>query len=170
MTRLRLELPQQFLHVQSIGLVTADGVDAAAGAEVTASSWYGSYGEQFDAARLFDWEHPAGTVVHTQKDDPSWVEVRFARPVRLTEVLLRNVAKDTATRAAGLKVVVRTRWRAHVVFDGRARHAQLKAAVTGHDLGDAGADVEALLPRAPGHGPRRLPRREGQAPRRRPRP
>lgn len=145
-TRLRLELPRQFLHLQSIGLTTADGSDAAAGAEVTASSWYGRYGEQFDPARLFDWDSPRGTVVHTEKDDPSWVEVSFARPVQLTEVRLRNVASDTAARAARLKVVVRTRWRRHVVFDGAARHEQLRAAVDAYDLGSAGPEVRALLP------------------------
>ena len=58
-TRVRFELSKQFLHLQSIGLVTADGSDASAGAEVTASSWYGRYGEKFQAARLFDWDHPA---------------------------------------------------------------------------------------------------------------
>ena len=145
-TRLRLELPRQFLHVQSIGLVTADGSDAAEGAEVTASSWYGSYGDQFYPARLFDWDNPQGTVVHTEKDDPSWVEVRFARPVPLTEVLLRNVAKDTATRASRLKVSVRTRWRRHVLFDGGARHQQLRAAIDAYDLGSRGPEVDALLP------------------------
>lgn len=145
-TRLRLELPNQFLHLRSIGLVTADGSDAAAGAVVTASSWYGDYRDDFDPAQLFDWDHPGDTLVHTEKDDPSWVEVRFARPVQLTEVLLRNVGNDTATRAARLKVSVRTRWRRHVLLDGVARHRQLRAAVAAYDLGGPDPDVEALVP------------------------
>src|SRR6187200_949550 len=103
-TRVRLELPKQFLHLQSIGLQTADGSDASSGAEVTASSWYGGYGEKFDPARLFDWDHPDGTVIHTEKDELSWVELRFARPVQLTEIRLRNVRNATTTRAKRVRV------------------------------------------------------------------
>ena len=143
---LRLELPGQFLHLQSIGLVTADGSDATEGAQVTASSWYGRYRAAFDAARLFDWDHPQGTVVHTEKDDPSWVEVRFPTPVALTEVRLRNVANDTATRASRLKVTARSRFRREVLFDGAARHRQLKAAVSGYDLGPSSPELDALVP------------------------
>ena len=145
-TRVRLELPKQFLHLQSIGLVTADGSDASAGAEVTASSWYDGYGEKFEAARLFDWDHPDGTTVHTEKDDLSWVEVRFAKPVQLTEIRLRNVNNATATRAQRVRVVVRTRWRRHVLFDGAARHKELRATVAAHDLGDVDPQVQALVP------------------------
>jgi len=145
-TRLRLELPKEFLHLQSIGLETHDGSDASAGATVTASSWYGDYGAKFDPARLFDWDHPDGTTVHTEKDEPSWVEVRFARPVRLTEIRLRNVNKATATRAQRVRVVVHTRWRRHVLFDGGARHKELRAAVAAYDLGDADPQVRALVP------------------------
>jgi hypothetical protein len=145
-TRVRLELPKQFLHLQSIALVTADGSDASAGATVTASSWYGRYAEQFDQAELFDWDHPHGTAVHTDKDDLSWVEVQLARPARLTEIRLRNVPNATATRAQRLRVVVRTRWRKHVVFDGGLRHKELRAAVAAHDLGAPDPEVEALVP------------------------
>jgi hypothetical protein len=126
--RLRLELPGQFLHLQSVGLVTADGSDASVGATVTASSWYGPYGDRFSPEALFDWGHPTGTAVHTEKDDPSWVEIRFANPVDLTGVRLRNVANDTATRAASLRVIARTRFRNHVLFDGGRRHKELRAA------------------------------------------
>ena len=145
-TRVRLELPKQFLHLQSIGLVTADGSDASACADVTASSWYDGYGEKFEAARLFDWDHPDGTTVHTEKDDLSWVEVRFAKPVQLSEIRLRNVDIATATRAQRLRVVVHTRWRRHVLFDGAARHKELRAAVAGHDLGEVDPQVQALVP------------------------
>ena len=111
LTRLRIELPKQFLHLQSIALVTANGSDAAAGATVTASSWHGRYAENFDPSRLFDWDNPSGTVVHTDQDDVSWVEVRFRRPVRLTEVRLRNVGSNTAVRARMIRVVGHSRWR-----------------------------------------------------------
>ena len=143
---MRLELPEQYLHLQSIGLETADGSDATSGIEVTASSWYRDYGEKFDPARLFDWDHPDGTVIHTEKDELSWVELRFARPVQLTGIRLRNVRSATATRAQRVRVVVRTRWRQRVVFDGAARHKQLRAAVAAHDLGDADPQVQALVP------------------------
>ncbi len=145
-TRLRLELPGQFLHLQSIRLVTADGSDGSLGARVTASSWYGPYGEAFDPARLFDWDHPSGTVVHTQKDSPSWVEVQFAHPLALAEVHLRNVAYETSTRARALRVIVRTRWRSRVLFDGAERRRALRAAMTAHDLSTADPQVQALLP------------------------
>ena len=141
---LRLELPGQFLHLQSIGLVTADGSDASAGATVTTSSWYGTYGERFTPEALFDWERPDGTAVHTQKDDPSWVEVRFPQPVTLTHVRLRNVSNDTATRAAKLRVLARTRFRSHVLFDGRARHRQLREAAARLPLDAADTDLVAL--------------------------
>jgi len=145
-TLVRLELPKQFLHLQSIGLVTADGSDASARAEVTASSWYGGYGEKFEAARLLDWDHYDGTTVHTEKDDLSWIEVRLARPVELTEIRLRNVNNATATRAQGVRVAVRTRWRRHVLFDGTARHRELRAEVAAHDIGDVDRQVQALVP------------------------
>ena len=38
LTLLRLEVPGEFLHLQSIGRVTADGSDASVGAQVTTSS------------------------------------------------------------------------------------------------------------------------------------
>jgi hypothetical protein len=144
-TSLRLELPRQFLHLQSIGLVATDGSDAAAGAQVTVSSWYGTYEDRFDAARLFDWDHPSGTTVHTLKDELSWLEVSFPRPVRLEEVRLRNVGNATAARASRLKVSARTRWRRHVLFDGATRHEEL-ATLAGQHSGPPDPDVDALMP------------------------
>ena len=146
LTGIRLELREEFLHVQSIGLVTADGSDASRGATVTASSWYGTYGDRFDPARLFDWDHPTGTVLHTQKDDRSWVEVRFARPVRLTEVRLRNVDNVTAVRAQRLRVVGLTRWRRQVLYDGAAVQQGVRSSVTAFDLGLGDREVRALVP------------------------
>ncbi len=118
----RLELPPgKFLHVQSIGLTAGDAEDLTAVATVTASSWYGTYRERFDLARLLDFDDPTGTVVHTEADRPAWVEVRFARPVRLTRIRLRNVPIATARRAGGIVVsVITTLRRRHVVYDGRA--------------------------------------------------
>jgi hypothetical protein len=145
-TGIRLELPGNFIHLQSIGLVTDDGSDASAGAEVAVSSWYGSYAERFDAAALFDWENPVGTMVHTEKDDPSWVEVRFARPVPLTAIRLRNVKGGVAVRATRLKVLARTRWRKHLLLDGVVRHRELRAAVASFPLPADVPAAEALVP------------------------
>jgi hypothetical protein len=147
LTRLRIELPQQFLHLQSIALVTANGSDAASGATVTASSWHGHYAESFDPSRLFDWDNPSGTVVHTDQDDVSWIEVRFRRPVRLTEVRLRNVASNTAVRARMVRVVGHSRWgRSEVLFDGKQLQKKVRAAAKKHDLGDLDPQVRTLVP------------------------
>ncbi len=141
--RMRLELPRQFLHLQSIGFDTEEGSDATVGAEVTASSWYGTYGERFSPEALFDWDHPSGTVVHTEKDDPSWVEITFPTPVRLSAIRLRNIIGETSTRAAKLRVIARTRFRSHVLFDGGRRHKDLRAAAAGIDTG-GDRDLEVL--------------------------
>jgi hypothetical protein len=145
-TGIRLEVPGNFLHLQSIGLVADDGSDASAGAEVAVSSWYGTYAERFDPATLFDWERPVGTVVHTEKDHPSWLEVRFPHPVRISEVRLRNVKGAVAVRASELKVIASTRWRRHVLFDGAVRHRELREAVAAYDLDTEDPAVEALVP------------------------
>lgn len=145
-TRLRLSLRREFLHLQSVGLVTADGSDASSGATVTVSSWYGPYEERFSPAALFDWEHPSGTVVHTGKDATSWLEVRFPTSVALREVRLRNVPHGTARRAADLRVEAHTRWRRHVLFDGSARAVQLRRFVAARDLGPPDPVLDALRP------------------------
>ncbi len=123
LVELRLELPPgRSLHVQSIGL-TADGVDdLTARSTLIASSWHGTSRERFDLARLLDVDHPSGTLIHTDADDPSWVELRFARPVRLTRVRVRNVPNGSAEQARGLVVSVTStfRRRDHTVYDGRA--------------------------------------------------
>ena len=59
---------------------------------------------------------------------------------------LRNVAKDTAVRAKNLKVLVRTRFRTHLLLDNARQHRELKAAVSAFDLGPADPDVQALVP------------------------
>ncbi|WP_392542438.1 hypothetical protein [Oryzobacter telluris] len=165
---LRLELTDQFLHLQSIGLETADGSDASAGATVTASSWYGSYRETFTPGALFDWDRPGGTRVHTEKDANGWVEVRFAKPVALTTVRLRNVANETAARASTLRVTARTRFRSHVLFDGQARHRQLRRTAAGLPLGGADTDLvalrDAVVDCARGAYPKALKRLDGVDP------
>ena len=118
--RLRIELPpKQFLHLQSIG-IEADGVDdVAALTTLTASSWYADYEQKFDLARLLDFDHPAGTQVHTKADEPAWVELTFARPLRIRRVRLRNVGKEVSRRARGIKVVATTVLRRRrVLYDG----------------------------------------------------
>ena len=147
LTRLRIELPKQFLHLQSIALVTANGSDASSGAKVTASSWRGRYLEKFDPARLFDWDNPTGTVVHTEQDELSWVEVRFRRPVRLTEVRLRNVGSNTAVRARMIRVVGHSRWGRHQeLFDAKSLYKRVRSAARKRDLGDLDPQVKTLVP------------------------
>jgi hypothetical protein len=102
--RIRIELPGNFLHLQSIG-ITADGVDdVAALATVRLSSWFGDFEERFDKARLFDFDSPTGTIVHTLEDEISWIEVSFAKPIDVTAIRLRNVAGASASRGRGVKV------------------------------------------------------------------
>ena len=145
-SQVRVELPGQFLHLQSVSLTAWDGTDATVGASVSVSSWYGSYAEKFSAAALFDWDHPSGTVVHTEKDSPSWLVIRLAQPVRLREIRLRNVSGSTGPRAASLRIQVHTRWRRSVVFDGGARHTALRRFVNSYDLGPRDAALESLRP------------------------
>lgn len=152
--RLRIELPpNQFLHLQSIG-VSADGADDAAAlaalAEVEVSSWYKDFGETFDKARLFDFDSPSGTVVHTRGNESAWLEVRFARPLDITGVRLRNVADSTAPRARGIRVLAGSPGRElTVVYDAAQRAAELTemlgelAAPTRYDIGD---EMRAMLP------------------------
>ena len=119
---MRLELPAGgVLHLQSIGIDAEGVLDIAEVAQVRASSWQGDHERAFNPARLFDIDHPTGTVIHTDADRPPWVEVRFSRPVTLTRLRLRNVPDETARRARGLKVAMKTRWRTRVVYDGEAQ-------------------------------------------------
>lgn len=118
-TTVRLDIRDQFLHLQSIELTGPHGEDLTKGAIVTASSWYGRYGDRFDPAVLFDFAHPTGTQVHTEQDAVSWVEIRLARPSKLTRIRLRNVSLPTATRAQKLRVSTRGRFGLTTVhFDG----------------------------------------------------
>ncbi len=103
--RLRIELPPgQFLHLQSLA-IDSDVEDLSGIATLEASSWYETYGERFSLQRLFDFAQPTGTVVHTQADTPAWVEVRFARPIHVRAIWLRNVGIHTAPRAAGIRLL-----------------------------------------------------------------
>jgi hypothetical protein len=116
----RLQMPPGLpLQLQSIGL-TAEGIpDLAPVTTLTASSWHGTYRERFDLRRLLDIDNPTGPVVRTEADAPPWVELRFARPVRLTRVRLRNIPTATARRAHGLVVSVTTMLRRqHTLYDG----------------------------------------------------
>lgn len=120
LTRLRIELPpRQFLHLQSIGIDVDGDADVAALTTVRASSWYGAYEEKFDVARLLDFDHPAGTVLHTKADEPAWVELSFRRPLKVRRLRLRNVGKEVARRARGIRVVGTTLLRrTRVLYDG----------------------------------------------------
>jgi hypothetical protein len=141
---LRIELPAgQVLHLQSIG-IDAEGMhDIAEVANVRASSWQGDQEPAFEPARLFDIDHPTGTVIHTGADRPAWVEVRFSPPLAVTRLRLRNVSDETARRARGLKVSMKTRWRSRVIYDGEARR-QAWLDLLGDAKARADADPETL--------------------------
>lgn len=141
---LRIELPPgQVLHLQSIG-VDAEGVhDIAEMARVRASSWQGEHEQTFHPARLFDIDHPTGTIIHTEADRPAWVEVRFSRPLRVTRLRLRNVSDETARRARGLKVSTKSRWRSRVIYEGAARSRAWLDRLSDAKAG-AGSDGETL--------------------------
>ena len=63
--------------------------------------------------------------------------------MRLTAIRLRNIVGETSTRAARLRVLVRTRFRSHVLFDGGRRHKELRAVAAGIDTG-GDHDLEVL--------------------------
>lgn len=145
--RLVIEVPDdEFLHLQSIGLQTPDGTDASVGATVAVSSWYGAYEERFTPERLFDFDNPTGTVVHTGRGDPSWVTISFPSPVRLGLVRLRNVPINTATRAARLRVSAVTRFRTHVLHDGAVQDMRLEEVLASFDDADVDPVARELLP------------------------
>ena len=141
---LRLELPPgRTLHLQSIG-IDAEGVaDIAGVAEVRASSWQGDHERHFSPARLFDIDHPTGTVIHTNADRPARVDVGFSRPLMFTRVRLRNVPDETARRARGIKVFTRTRWRTRTIYDGDAQGRAWDDLV-GQAMARAGSDTATM--------------------------
>jgi hypothetical protein len=109
-TQIHIELtPGQFLQLQSIGLDGSSATALTDSATVRASSWYGNYENSFDPARLFDLEHPTGTVVHTEADEPAWLEIDLPEPVQLAAVRLRNVTGPPSARARGIRVLARGR-------------------------------------------------------------
>lgn len=110
--RLRIDLPTSHpLHLQSLGLTTADGTsaaDLAAQATVKASAWHLDTEKAFGAGALFDFDHPAGTAIHTGKGHTPWIEVTFDNPVALSGISLRNVGDQYCTRAQGIRVQAET--------------------------------------------------------------
>ena len=143
----RLAVPiGQSLQLQTIG-IDAEGVEEmAAVAQVRASSWRGDDGHGFDPARLFDFDRPTGTIIHTQAEHPAWIEVRFRRPVKLTRLRLRNVSVETARQARGLRISVRTRWRTQVIYDGGAQLRAWRKLVAKAKVGvESDADTLTLL-------------------------
>ncbi len=97
---LRLDVPTgRSLQLQSIAIDAGDADDVAALATVVASSWDGDLEAAFLPARLFDLDRPTGTLIRTRADRPGWVELRFARPLTLTRLRLRNVSAETAAEA-----------------------------------------------------------------------
>lgn len=128
---IRLELPAgQSLQLQSMH-IDAEGVDDLGHvAQVRASGRPSAHGAAIDAAALFDFERPTGTVIDTGPDGPAWVEVGFSRPLAVTRLRLRNVADETARAARGLRVEVKGRWRTRTVYDGGAQRRAWRGLVT----------------------------------------
>ena len=111
--------------------IDAEGVDDVGDvARVRASGPPSADSAAADAAALFDFERPTGTIIDTGSDGPPWVEVTFARPLTVTRLRLRNVADETARSARGLRVEVKGRWRSRTVYDGGAQRRAWRALVT----------------------------------------
>ena len=145
--RLRIEgAPEQFLHLQSVGVETTRGAVGRRDAKVTASSWYKGYGDSFDSVRLLDVDHPSGTAVHTQADSPGWVELTFKKPVDLRRLRLRNVASSTARRLRGFRVLVEGPDGWVVAYDHLGRVGQLRQALATSGATGASPELSALLP------------------------
>jgi hypothetical protein len=148
--RLRIELPGRFLKLQSIG-VTADGVDdVAALATVRVSSWFGDFGERFDKARLFDFDSPTGTVVHTMDDELAWIEVWFAQPIDISAIRLRNIAEADAALERGIKVFAGAPGQdLSIVYNGADRAGKLMRlldAWVSHGEYDADPQIRSMVP------------------------
>lgn len=130
---IRLELPGgHALAVQSIGIDTAGRTPLEGLVSVHASAGPGSGAPLDDPAGLLAFDRPTGTRIDTGGALAAWAEVRFARPVDLVGLRLRNAAADTARAAKGLTVTARTRWRSRALYDAgaqvRAWRGELKAA------------------------------------------
>ena len=145
--RLRIEgAPEQFLHLQSVGVETTKGAVGRRDAKVTASSWYKGYGDSFDSVRLLDVDHPSGTAVHTQADSPGWVELTFKKPVDLRRVRLRNVASSTARRLRGFRILLEGPDGWVVAYDHLSRVGQLRQALATSGATGASPELSGLLP------------------------
>lgn len=149
--RLRIQLPPgQYLHLQSLDVAAVGVADIASMATVRVSSWHKEFGAKFDPARLFDFDSPSGTVVHTEADEPAWLEVSFARPLDITSVRLRNVATPTAVRARGITLLAGSPGQPlSSLYDGAERARQLTEALTAlvaHSVDAIDDDTSALLP------------------------
>ena len=123
--RIRVEVPESFLHLQSVQL-TGPGGDQLEPTRVDVSSWYRAYGQNFELQRLLDFDRPSGTVVHTGNDQPAWMDLVFDHPVDVSGLRLRNVNLATASRAMGLRVSLTTAdGETSVGYDSAQREGEL---------------------------------------------
>lgn len=148
--RLRVEAPPgTALHFQSL---TVDGPDVEEwvnSATVATSSWYGKFGAKFDPRRLFDFDSPTGTTIHTAADNPAWAEVTFPRPLDLSAVRLRNVGGGTAYRGRGIKVFAHSRGKSRSIYDASVRERELSDYLTAglsRGYADPGRVARSLVP------------------------
>lgn len=147
--RLRIELPAgNCLHLQSVRIVADNVDDVAALTRVEASSWHGDLAERFDRDRLFAWDAPDGTAVHTGPDEPAWIEFRFARPLDVTEISLRNVDERAADRMRGVRLTTfGADGSGSILYDAGLRREELTRILTkSARLSGADQPMPALLP------------------------
>jgi len=119
----RLELPPgEPLRLQSIRLTAEGGEDLSRTTTLSASSWHDGTTPGPDLQALFAVESPSGVLVHTGADTgPAWVELRLARPTRLSGIAVRNVGTPEACCAYGLRISTTSRFRKpQTVHDGSA--------------------------------------------------
>jgi hypothetical protein len=138
----RVEVPAgQLLQLQSADVTAVGLTDLASSAEVAVSSWHGQYGARFDPVRLFGFDRPTGTVIHTKADEPAWAELRFARAMDVTRIRLRNAPDAAAARGAGVRLLVAGRGGPFaVVYDAAVRQGQLEHLIAGRLMHDSRAD------------------------------
>lgn len=143
--RVRIELPGECLHLQSVGIDAVDVDDVAAAATVSVSSWYKEFGARFDPAVFFDFDHPTGTQVHTVNNGLEWIDIDFENAVDITSLRLRNVDTATSLRARLLRVLVTAGGQTHTVFDGAERATELGRTLDGAAAHRAGSPALADL-------------------------
>ena len=146
---IRLEVPAGgALHLRGVE-IDADGrVDVSAVSRVLTSD----SAERVDprvVARLLEPDGSRATVLRCGPGEgPAWVEIRFARPMRVRRITLTNALGAESKLSRGLRVRVLGRWRHRTVYRLRARtrawrERVAEAVVAASQTGDP--EAEALV-------------------------